>query len=326
MQVLMAESAWLRLEDRLAAFPGLDILTVAKDGIKRDGVAVPDSEVDPEIFWAGRDIFFAGLFPAFVQRIMAGTKGQWLQILFAGIDNPAFRGIIEKGVRITKSDAQAPAIADFVVAHAVSLLHPIARQAALQTAREWKRVEFREIGSAHVLLIGFGNIGSRIAERFRAFGSRISVVRREAGESPLADEVTAMDALPRLLPDADVVVLCCALNEATRGIANEAFFGAMKPGAILVNIGRGALVDEAALRAGLDRDQPAHAVLDVFATEPLPRDSWFWDHPKVRVTAHTSNAGDGVNRRGDELFLDNLARFLKGEPLRNEARPSEVGL
>jgi phosphoglycerate dehydrogenase-like enzyme len=100
----------------------------------------------------------------------------------------------------------------------------------------------------------------------------------------------------------------------------------MKPGAIRINIGRGGLVDEDALRAGLDRDQPAHAVLDVFATEPLPADSWFWDHPKVRVSAHTSNSGDGNLGRGDELFLENLRRYLAKEPLLNEADPREVGL
>ena len=73
-------------------------------------------------------------------------------------------------------------------------------------------------------------------------------------------------------------------------------------------------------------DQPAHAVLDVFQTEPLPADSWFWDHPKVRVSAHTSNSGDGNAARGDELFLENLRRYLAKEPLLNEAHPSEVGL
>ncbi|MDR3506541.1 MAG: NAD(P)-dependent oxidoreductase, partial [Caulobacteraceae bacterium] len=73
-------------------------------------------------------------------------------------------------------------------------------------------------------------------------------------------------------------------------------------------------------------DRPAHAVLDVFHTEPLPADAWFWDHPKVRVTAHTSNAGHGLVGRGDMQFVDNLGRFLSGQPLLNEAHPSEVGL
>jgi phosphoglycerate dehydrogenase-like enzyme len=129
-----------------------------------------------------------------------------------------------------------------------------------------------------------------------------------------------------VLPEADVVVLACALNDETRGMCDEAFFRAMKPGAVLINIGRGGLVDEDALRSGLDRDQPGHAVLDVFRTEPLPADSWFWDHPKVRVSAHTSNSGDGNAGRGDELFLENLRRYLAKEPLLNEADPREVGL
>ena len=143
---------------------------------------------------------------------------------------------------------------------------------------------------------------------------------------PLADRTLALKDLPGVLPDADVVVLAPALNDQTRGMCDEAFFKAMKPGSILINIGRGGLVDEDALRAGLDRDQPAHAVLDVFQTEPLPADSWFWDHPKVRVSAHTSNSGDGNAARGDELFLENLRRYLAKEPLLNEAHPSEVGL
>jgi phosphoglycerate dehydrogenase-like enzyme len=100
----------------------------------------------------------------------------------------------------------------------------------------------------------------------------------------------------------------------------------MKPGAVLINIGRGGLVDDEALRRGLDRDQPAQAVLDVFTKEPLPADNWMWNHPKIRVTAHTSHFGHGTMGRGDTLFLDNLKRFLAGEPLLNEASKSEVGL
>lgn len=322
MQILMADTAYERVKDRLPA--GLDILTFAKDGIRREGKLVNDA--DPEFFWVSADLFLSGQLGPFFAHMTNGTKGQWAQIPFAGIDNPAFKAVMAKGIRLTKSDAQAPTIAEFVVAHAISLLHPIAEQAAAQRAHEWKRIPFREIASSHVVLVGYGNIGSRIAERFRPFGPRISVVRREAGVSMLVDEMTTIDALPRLLPSADVVVLACALNDSTRHIANAAFFAALKKGAILLNIGRGDLIDEDALRTGLDRDQPGHAVLDVFHTEPLPADAWFWDHPKVRVTAHTSNAGDGVARRGDELFLDNLGRYLRGEPLRNEARKDEVGL
>ena len=233
--------------------------------------------------------------------------------------------IMDKGLRLTKSRAQAIAIAEYVVAHGISLLHPIAEQKAAQDAAEWRRVGFREIGSSHWVIVGYGSIGAEIAARVKAFGARITVVRRTPQPDPTADAVVAMDALPSVLPQADVVVLACALNAQTRDMADAAFFAAMKTGAILINIGRGDLVDEDALKAGLDRDQPGMAVLDVFRTEPLPANAWFWSHPKVRVTAHASNAGDGVMARGDEQFLENLRLFLDGAPLLSEAGPDEAG-
>jgi len=107
------------------------------------------------------------------------------------------------------------------------------------------------------------------------------------------------------LPTSDVVVLACSLNDQTRDLANDAFFGAMKKDSILINISRGAVIVDDALRRGLDRGQPSRAVLDVFRTEPLPADNWMW---------------------GDDLFLDNLKRYLAGEKLLHEAHKSEVGL
>ena len=245
----------------------------------------------------------------------------------AGIDNPIFRKIMEKGVRLTKSSAQATPIAEYVVAHALSLQVPIDQAAALQARHEWKPTPYRELGNTRWLMAGFGNIGHEIAKRIKPFGVHLTVVRRSpAVEGDLVDKVITLSDIASELPGADVVVLACALNDETRDMCDASFFAAMKPGAILINIGRGGLVDEEALKSGLDRDQPAHAVLDVFQTEPLPADSWFWDHPKVRVTAHTSNSGDGNLGRGDALFLENLRRYLAGAPLLNEADPREVGL
>jgi phosphoglycerate dehydrogenase-like enzyme len=151
-------------------------------------------------------------------------------------------------------------------------------------------------------------------------------VRRQSDDRGLADAVIPLADITRVLPQTDVVVLACALNDQTRYLANDAFFGALKKGAILINIGRGALVDAEALKRGLDRDQPGHAVLDVFEQEPLPVDNWMWSHPKIRISAHTSPFGSGTPRRGDELFLENLKRYLKGEALLNEATRAEVGL
>ncbi|MEQ1614382.1 MAG: NAD(P)-dependent oxidoreductase, partial [Hyphomicrobiaceae bacterium] len=96
------------------------------------------------------------------------------------------------------------------------------------------------------------------------------------------------------------------------------------PGAILVNIARGALIDDKAMLAALDGDRLATAILDVFHQEPLPTDNPLWVHPKVRLTSHTSFSGSGVRGRWDALFLDNIARFAKGEALANEVKPRDI--
>jgi phosphoglycerate dehydrogenase-like enzyme len=258
--------------------------------------------------------------------MFAGSSGRWAQLFNAGLDNPAFRALMAKGLRLTKSVAQAPAIAEYVMANVISLWHPLETQRRLQAEHAWASTPFREMSNSRWLMVGFGAIGGEIARRLQPFGAALTVVRRQVGDHPLASDVRALADLKELLPDADVVVLACALNEETRQIANTAFFAAMKPGAILVNIGRGGLVHEAALRAGLDQGRPGMAVLDVFEQEPLAPDAWFWDHPNIRMTAHCSNAGDGVVARGDRFFLENLKLYLEGRPLLHEADKSEVGL
>ena len=291
------------------------------------GGTVYAEDINPEVVWLSLDSYASGTLGGLFGRLMKADAARWAQVMAAGIDNPMFRSIMEKGVRISKSSAQATPIAEYVVAHALSLQVPIGQAAALQAAHEWKSTPYHEIAKTRWLMAGFGNIGHEIAKRIKPFGVHLTVVRRSsAAESELVDQVITLKDIGDELPQADVVVLACALNDETRGMCDDAFFRAMKPGAVLINIGRGGLVDEEALRAGLDRDQPGHAVLDVFQTEPLPAESWFWDHPKVRVTAHSSNSGDGNLGRGDELFLENLGRYLSKQPLLNEADKSEVGL
>jgi phosphoglycerate dehydrogenase-like enzyme len=329
MQILMTKAAFGRVGERLAKVaPDAQVVTaVAADAYELDGKPIDKDAIDPEVVWLSLDSHASGTLGGLYGRLMKAQAPRWTQIMAAGIDNPIFRNILEKGVRLSKSSAQATPIAEYVVAHALSLQVPINQAAALQTKHEWKTTPYREVARTRWLMAGFGNIGHEIARRIKPFGVHLTVVRRSpAAEGDLADQVITLKDVHAELPQSDVVVLACALNDETRGMCDDAFFRAMKPGAVLINIGRGGLVDEEALRAGLDRDQPGHAVLDVFQTEPLPADSWFWDHPKVRVTAHSSNSGDGNLGRGDELFLENLRRYLAKEPLLNEADPSEVGL
>jgi phosphoglycerate dehydrogenase-like enzyme len=329
MQILMTQAAFERVGERLAKVaPDAQVVTAgADDAYELDGKPIAKDAIDPEVVWLSLDSHASGTLGGLYGRLMKAQAPRWTQIMAAGIDNPIFRNILEKGVRLSKSSAQATPIAEYVVAHALSLQVPIDQAAALQAKHEWKSTPYHEVAKTRWLMAGFGNIGHEIAKRIKPFGVHLTVVRRSpAAEGDLVDKVITLADIQAELPDADVVVLACALNDETRNMCDEAFFAAMKPGAVLINIGRGGLVDEDALKAGLDRDQPGHAVLDVFQTEPLPADSWFWDHPKVRVTAHTSNSGDGNLGRGDELFLENLRRYLAKEPLLNEADKSEVGL
>ncbi|THD56139.1 D-2-hydroxyacid dehydrogenase [Phenylobacterium sp.] len=329
MQILMTQAAYRRVAERLAKVaPDAEVVTAAaEDAYELNGNPIDKDAIDPEVVWLSLDSHASGTLGGLYGRLMKAQAPRWTQIMAAGIDNPIFRNILEKGVRLTKSSAQATPIAEYVVAHALSLQLPIQQAAALQAKHEWKSTPYHEVAKTRWLMAGFGNIGHEIAKRIKPFGVHLTVVRRSpAAQGDLVDQVITLKDIESELPQADVVVLACALNDETRNMCDGAFFAAMKPGAVLINIGRGGLVDEDALKAGLDRDQPGHAVLDVFQTEPLPADSWFWDHPKVRVTAHSSNSGDGNLGRGDELFLENLRRYLAQEPLLNEAAKSEVGL
>jgi phosphoglycerate dehydrogenase-like enzyme len=149
-------------------------------------------------------------------------------------------------------------------------------------------------------------------------------VRRSGAADEAAERIATVAELPEILPDTDVLVLAAPLTAETRHVAGPAAFTRMKQGSVLVNVGRGGLVDEPALLAALDAGAPAHAVLDVFETEPLPADSPFWRHPKVTLTPHSSGMSAGNQPRNDALFLDNLTRYLAGEPLRYEATAEEV--
>ncbi len=331
MQLLMTEAAHGRIAERLAALGAdLDVVTITgHQTFQRDGQPLATEAVDPDIIWASLDAYKGrgeSLLPTIFSTALRATRRPWMQTFNAGLDTPIFKAVMANGVRISKSSAQAVPIAEYVLAHALSLIVPVDRQAELQAARTWQMTPYREVSQTRWIVVGFGAIGQAIAQRIKPFGAHLTIVRRSPAPEPVADAVVAMEAMAALLPQTDVVVLACPLNDETRGMCDAAFFAALKPGAILINIGRGGLVDEDALRAGLDRQQPGSAALDVFQTEPLPEDSWLWDHPQVRVSGHTSNSGDGTLARGADLFLANLKKVLAGEAPGNLASPSEVGL
>ena len=324
--LLLAEPSYARMAPRIRAVcPELRISVMDAAGdITVDGQPIDAQRSAPTLGWPNLDVFAWDGRRAYFRTLLNSPALRWVQSAAAGVDDPVFARLGAKGCLLTNSDAQAPAIADFTLGAALDFYQPQAQRRELQAAREWQRLTFRELADTSWLIIGYGNIGRATAQRARAFGAAITGIRRDPRPDQFAQRVTTQDDLYACLPQADVVVLCCALNEATRNLGNAAFFAAMKPGSLLINVGRGALIDETALLAALEQDRPRRAVLDVFQTEPLPSDHALWLHPRVHVSAHASAFGSGNARRGDELFLDNLGRYVRGEPLRNLVKAADL--
>ena len=323
MRLLLYRPDYERLAGRLRAFPGLDIAVMDDDRAAHgaDGAAIDRRAVNPTAAYASSGLYMRGPVRAFFGVLRHAGTLRWLQSGGAGYDAPIFPALAEGGAAICNSNAAGPAVADYVLAGVIEAFHPLARRRAQQRSRQWSRLEFRELSDTRWLVVGMGHIGCEVARRARGFDAHVTGVRRRpVGDEPADATITPTD-LARALPEADVVVLTAPLTEETRGMVDAAFLGAMKEGSVLVNVARGGLVDERALLAALDRGRPAHAVLDVFEEEPLPAWSRFWSHPRVTMSAHCAGASPGTVRRNDELFLDNLDRFLAGKPLRLQIDP-----
>jgi len=205
----------------------------------------------------------------------------------------------------------------------------------LQRERTWQPLEGTELRDVTVGIVGLGSIGRAVGALATAFGCRVVATRRrpEAGNATRDDEelsfgeamldrVGGPETLPALLAESDFVVLAAPLTTETENMIDADTLAAMKPGAWLINVARGRLVDERALLRAL-RDGPiGGAILDTFRDEPLQPSSPFYDLPNVIVTPHTSWSSARVLDRSVELFCDNLRRFAVGEPLLNVVDPS----
>jgi len=166
---------------------------------------------------------------------------------------------------------------------------------------------------ATILVVGLGDIGQSVARRLLPFGCEVIAYRRTAQPSPV-DGVEVVTDLHAAVGRADHVVITCPLTDDTRGLFDAAVFAALKPGAHLVNIARGAIIDEAALRDALDGNL-ALASLDVTDPEPLPEGHWLYTHPRVHVSPHISWSNPRQTERFHRVFVENLAAYLAGEPL-----------
>lgn len=325
-RVMIYEKTYRRLAPRFDALgAAFDTLLVNDAGeITLNGEAISQDDAQPEAVWANHEVFSSPAARAFMVATLKSQALKWVQSAAAGFDNPVFGQIVQKGAQLSTSHGQALGMAEYVLWGVIDHFQHGPQRRAAQAKGEWDRVAFREILDSQWLIVGFGAIGQAVAQRAKGFGAHVTGVRRNQAPHELADRIAPMSDLPALLPQADVVVLCTPLTADTRHLVDAGFLAAMKDRSVIVNVGRGGLVDEPALLAALDAGKPEHAVLDVFEVEPLPSDSPFWKHPRVTLTPHASGITGGQNTRNEALFLENLKLYLTGQPVKNLADPKDV--
>lgn len=252
-------------------------------------------------------------------------KLRWVQATSAGIGQFVRRtGYAERMpgvVFTTASGVHARPLADFCLMAMLAFVKGLPRMQADQRVRRWERYAGGELEGRTLGIVGAGKIGAEVARVARFFGMRVLGTKRRVEGADLAalnlDGLYPPERLPELLAQAEFLVLVVPHTDATAGMIGAAELAQLPPGAVLINIGRGALVDEPALIAALRGGRLAGAALDVFASEPLPADSPLWDMPNVIVSPHSASTSDRENGRITDLFCDNLRRYLAGQELRN---------
>jgi D-2-hydroxyacid dehydrogenase (NADP+) len=275
-----------------------------------------------------RDIRFSKHYRSFVDALIAARNLKWVHFHSTAIGAHAnVPLLLARGVRLTTSaGGNSEPMTQTAITTLLMLGRGFPRWLDAQHRRRWEPVrgaaQPRDLRGQTIVIVGMGNVGKRVARFAQALGMHVIGIRRtlRAREDPMAHEMRAMSELPRMLPRCDWLVLACPLTRETRHIINSQTLALMRKGAGLINVARGGVADETAVIAALRSGQLGCAHLDVFDTEPLPAESPLWTLPNVILTPHITSASSGNVRRGAAIFLSNLERWARGEPLKNELR------
>jgi phosphoglycerate dehydrogenase-like enzyme len=266
------------------------------------------------------EVAFSGNNPRRVRQLLDATpKLRWYHTISAGVENMPLPELAERGIVLTNNSGSYDIqIAEHLMAFVFAASRQLHRYRDSQRSKAWEDHEHQELRGATMVVYGMGSIGGEIARLASAIGMRvIGVRRRAASPEPGVDRVVAPDRLADVVREADYLAIAAPLTPATHGAISREVISRMKPTAWIVNIARGAIVDEPAMIEALQAKRIAGAALDVFTTEPLPKESPLWTLENVMITPH--NAGDSprADDRSLALFAENLRRYKAGEPLMN---------
>jgi phosphoglycerate dehydrogenase-like enzyme len=327
------------LERIRAAAPGARLVTVSVEGLA-DG---PIDDVEVMLRgWLTSD--------AFDRLLVRAPRLAWVHSATSGVEGALTPAARERGLVVTNARGVfSRPIAEYVLMMILSVSRRLPQLLELQQERTWQPLEGAELRDVTVGIIGLGSIGRAVGALATAFGCRVVAVRRRPGSDTgpadrpnsaaedasvsaessdrsfgeaMLDRVGGPETLPELLSESDFIVLAAPLTPETEDMVNDETLAMVKPGAWLINVARGRLIDERALLRALREGPLGGAVLDTFRDEPLPASSPFYDLENVIVTPHTAWSSGRVLDRSVELFCDNLRRYAAGEPLLNVVDPA----
>ena len=285
----------------------------------RDYPALPEmlAREQPEVLFTVR---FAGT-PNFPRRaILAAPSLKWVSVGGSGTDHLTPWDTAKLTVT-NAAGVAAEAMAQYIIGGILHFTLGFSGFARHQRDHAWSAGTVDTVAGRTMAILGLGKTGQAVAKVAKALGMQVIGIRARPLPTANVDRVEPMEHLKTVLGLADFVVVCLPLTPATRGLLDAAAFDALKPGAVLVDVSRGSIVRQAALLDALKSGHLKGAVLDVFETEPLPKDSPLWDMENVIVTPHCSSVYGGWERRSVEMFCDNLDRWQRGETLQNVVDP-----
>ncbi|EKT81404.1 D-2-hydroxyacid dehydrogenase (plasmid) [Rhodococcus opacus] len=274
---------------------------------------------EADIFYGIPDTRPAALAPA----VRANPGLRWVQTMAAGggaqvkaADLTAEE--LERVLFTTSAGVHGRPLAEFAILGVLAGAKDLPRLQSQQAARHWSdRWAMKQVHEQTVLVVGLGGIGKETARLAKALGATVLGTKRQPGPVDHVDEVHPLSALPELVGRADAIVFTLPGTTATDGLYGAELIAATKPGAVIVNVGRGTVINEPSLIDGLQSGHLASAFLDVVAVEPLPTESPLWAMPQVVIAPHTAALSPHEDRRIAELFATNLRRLIDGKELLN---------
>ncbi len=275
------------------------------------GDAVHEAEV--LLDWAGsRDLLR--------QVFLASPRVRWVHSRSAGLDKVLFPELVQSPVFLTNGTGVFSAsLGEFALTAILFFAKDLARMRHNQRARRWEQFNVDEIAGQTVGIVGYGDIGRAVATRAHAMGMRVLALKRRApaNRDPLIERFFRPEELSAMLAACDYVVCCAPLTAETHHMISGAAFAAMKPSAVLINVGRGPVVDQAALLRALDAKTIRGAGLDVFEQEPIAHDDPIWGYENVLISPHCADHTKTWLRDAMRFFLAQYERFIRNEPLQN---------